>query len=279
MRIKHIGPIVLMALAINASAIEIQVTPWSAPNGYGSPSFDGAVSNQIYALRNGLTAYGNPALPTYYQAAPAVMDVRDNIVTGFPSWKGDADPVGTYGAAFGSEFGNRLHFGIDIRGQESKIAIVNLAFTAFSTDLGNSLGFSYIVGSYNYSSQYMGWDYGLDGVRGTGDDIFITGGPNSRLVDEIVGRGSGNAWDVYDTSAPLLGTRQEKIDFAVSQIKGDGTPFDFVGTYTMGDVNGSGKVTFGTVPGPASVPDTGSTLALLGGALMGLAAIRRKLSA
>ena len=59
----------------------------------GSPSFAGYESNAIYAIENGLNAYGDSSLPTYYQAAPSVLPISANVVTGFASWQGNASPT------------------------------------------------------------------------------------------------------------------------------------------------------------------------------------------
>ena len=225
------------------SAITIDVTPSSAPNGSGSPSFSGYAANAIYALENGLTSYGDPSSPSYYTQAPAVMSVLNNIVTGFSSWNGVANPTGAYA----SELGNRLHFGLDVRGNGTEISIDQLSFSMASTD-GNTLGYSYSLGSYGYNSQYVGWDYGADGIRGTADDIFITSGAASQQVDEIVSRGSGNAWAVYVGNYP--GTLQDGINQAAADL--GSSPIDFTGTYTLGGAQGSATVTFEPVPEPTT---------------------------
>jgi hypothetical protein len=225
------------------SAITIDVTPSSAPNGNGSPSFSGYAANAIYALENGLTSYGDPSSPSYYTQAPAVMSVLNNIVTGFSSWNGVANPTGAYA----SELGNRLHFGLDVRGNGTEISIDQLSFSMASTD-GNTLGYSYSLGSYGYNSQYVGWDYGADGIRGTADDIFITSGAASQQVDEIVSRGSGNAWAVYVDDYP--GTLQDGINQAAADL--GSSPIDFTGTYTLGGAQGSATVTFEPVPEPTT---------------------------
>ena len=249
--------LVVCALAIvpmaAKSAITIDVTPSSAPNGYGSPNYSGYFGNAIYALENGVASYGDPSSPSYYTQAPAVMSVLNNIVTGFSSWNGVANPSGAYA----SELGNRLLFGLDVRGNGTEISIDQLSFSMASTD-GNTLGYSYSLGSYGYSSQYVGWDYGADGIRGTADDIFITSGAASQQVDEIVGRGSGNAWAVYAGDYP--GTLQDGINQAAADL--GSSPIDFTGTYTLGGAQGSATVTFEPVPEPTTTMFAGACLLL-----------------
>jgi hypothetical protein len=189
----------------------------------------------------------------------------DNIVTGFPSWKGQAEPA----APYASELGNRLLFGLHIVSTDA-FSISNLSFVGSSDD-GNSLGFAFGAGAYNYSNDYVGINYGADGEKGglgLDADVRITSGPNTQLVHEVVGRGSGNAWAVYDTSGPIGASRQEKIDFAASALGED--PINFTGVYSLGASTGSGSVTLNpaAVPVPAALP--------AGLALFGLVAAKRK---
>ena len=127
-----------------------------------------------------------------------MISVTNNIVTGFPSWNGLADPGDVFGANFSQELGNRLQFGIDIKGGTNLISISQLSFSAHSTDPSNTLDFAFAQGSYNYSASYVGIIYGPGGTN-----TYITSGPATQLVNEIVGRGSGNAWDTYDTSGNI----------------------------------------------------------------------------
>jgi hypothetical protein len=252
---KAISPVVIALLALvgNAPAqdgISITVIPALAPNAYGSPNWSAWVSNATTAIRNGYASYGDPASPSYYQRAPGVIPVTNNIVTGFPSWNGLADPGTVFGAAYAQELGNRLQFGIDVKGGTNLISISQLSFTAHSSDPDNALDFTFAQGSYNYSQSYVGIIYG-DG----GNDTYITSGPSTQLVNEIVGRGSGNAWDTYDTSGNIA-SQQSNIVYCASQA---GTlPFSFSGTYTLGGVSGSNSVTLDPRIAPSlPAPSTG----------------------
>ena len=239
------GGIFLTALALpffspaQAQGITITVIPALAPNVYGSPNWNAWVSNATTAIANGYASYGDPSSPSYYQQAPAVISVTNDIVTGFPSWDGLADPGDIFGANFSQELGNRLQFGIDIKGGTNLISISQLSFSAHSTDPGNTLDFAFAQGSYNYSSSYVGIIYGPGGTN-----TYITSGPATQLVNEIVGRGSGNAWDTYDTSGNIA-SQQSNIVLCASQV---GTqPFNFTGTYTIDGVSGSNSVTLNPV--------------------------------
>jgi len=250
-------------LLTHAAAPVIEVTPWSAPNGYGSPSFPGAVANEIYALEHGLPAYGDPSSPTYFQTAPANLSISDNMVTGYASWKGDANPGTTFGPAFAGEYGNRLHFGLLVLGNGNQISISQLGFTMDSNDPDNSLDWTYATGVYQYSQDYQGWKFGDDGLPNTADDVFITAGSNTQMVDAIVGRGSGNAWDNYLTDPGA--TPQDKLNNAIAGVYQG--PFQFTGTYTLQWGNsqqvatGSGSVTFNAEsPVPEAGPMAASAL-------------------
>ena len=247
---RRIFPVLLVALLTagaraQAQGISITVIPALAPNVYGSPNWNAWVSNATTALINGYSAYGDPSSPAYYQQAPAVITVTNNIVTGFPSWNGVADPGNVFGANYSQELGNRIQFGIDIKGGTNLISISQLSFSAHSSDTSNSLDFTFDQGSYNYSASYIGIIYGPGGTN-----TYITSGPPTQLVNEIVGRGSGNAWDTYDTSGNVA-SQQSNIDLLISQLGNQ--PFNFSGTYTMAGVSASGAVTFnpaGTDSGP-----------------------------
>jgi hypothetical protein len=257
----------LVAAAVAAPAmanITISVTPASAPNAFGSPSYASWYGNAVYAIENSLSTYG-AAGPSQYNVAPAVMDYRDNFVTSFNSWRADVNPGTSYGPGYASELGNRLAFGLHITGSAGEtFSISQLSFTGQSSEPGNSLGFSFGLGAYNYSDQYVGINYGGNGVKGGGDDLLITSGANTQLVHEIVGRGSGNAWW---PQVPADGaTPQEAIDNVAAYLSQYGAIL-FSGTYTLLEnanpiAMGSGGVTFIPAPGSAALLGAGGLVAL-----------------
>jgi hypothetical protein len=245
------------SLAIGAATLhsaDITVTPALAPNQFGSPSYSTWQSNALTALELGQSTYGDPLSPTYYSAAPTDLTVDQNVVTDFSSWMGVADPSG----AFAGEYGNRLSFGVDIKGDGSLISISDLGFSAVSTDPSDSLGFGFGTGSYNYSAAYVGIIYGIGG----GPDTFITSGPSTQEVNEIVGRGSGNAWEALlsDPTDFPGATPQAVINNVASDYDLGSGPFDFTGTYTLGTDSGSATVVFQT-------PDQASALTLFAASL------------
>jgi hypothetical protein len=240
-RIFTVLLVALLAAGARAQAqgVSITVIPALAPNAYGSPNWSAWVSNATTALINGCSTYGDPSSPSYYQRAPAVISVTNNIVTGFPSWNSRANPGAVYGANFANESGNRIQFGIDIKGGTNLISISQLSFSAHSSDTNNSLDFTFGQGSYNYSASYVGIIYGPGGTN-----TYITSGPATQPVNEIVGRGSGNAWDTYDTSGNVT-SQQSNLDLLISQFGSQ--PFNFSGTYTIAGVTASNSVTFNPV--------------------------------
>lgn len=258
-----VGAMSLTAVPAQADVV-VSVVPWLAPNAYGSPSWDAAQSNAVTGMMNGGIATGSgPAafLPNSNVTASQV------IVTGFPSWMGKVDPGTVFGAAFANELGNRMHFAVSVVGTGEKFSISQLSFTAVSSDPGNGLGWGYAAGQYDYGIGYVGVIFGADGKLGGSDDTLITGGPNTQLVNAIFGRGSGNSYDAYCPGCSLA-DQQAALDAAAL---GSGAPFKFTGTYTLGDVSGSGTFQVGAVPEPSTW-----ALMILGFAGLGFIAYRRR---
>jgi hypothetical protein len=254
-----------------AQAITITVTPTLAPNAFGSPSYSGWVANAVQAMYHGYSSYGDPTSPTWFHAQSTV-GASQGIVTGFPSWKGFADPGTKFGAAYANELGNRMSFSLRITGDDQQIAISDLSLVMASSDPDNALGYSFATGGYNYSTEYQGVLKGGDGMLGTGDDVFVTSGPNTQLVDAIVGRGSGNSFAAY-CSGCTLAQQQAEINNTASYWTqfGGGT---FTGTYLIGGATGSATFNITAVPEPATW-----ALMIGGFGLIGGAARRRRLRA
>lgn len=248
MNLKALIPaLAVLVTPFAASAAQIIVTPSVAPNAFGSPSYAGYVANAVGALHDGDTSRGDPNSPTYYQAQSNVR-ANEVIVTGFPSWKGQADPGAVFGPAYANELGNRMHFGLRIDGEGTQFSISELSFSATSNDPADVLGFSFGAGGYNYSLDYQGVLKGDDGILWTSDDVYITSGPNTQLVDGLVGRGSGNALDAYCPGCSIA-DQQAAIDAAAAYRP---YPSKFTGTYTLGDASGSGTFNIAGVPEPAA---------------------------
>ncbi|HQR08599.1 MAG TPA: hypothetical protein PLN21_17370 [Gemmatales bacterium] len=247
--------------------ISVSVFPSFAPNVFGSPSFTPWENNAISALMSGSSSAGSASLPSYYNQIPNGANVPLWIVTDFPSWNAMANPGTVFGPAYAAEFGNRLYFNLHINGNGFSFNLTQLSFQATSTDAGNFLGYSIPAGSFNYSTSYVGLQYGPDGMKGGGDDVLITGGPNTQFVNELFARGTGNAPAVLSTDPGA--TDQDKIDNARLLIPSD---FIFNGQYSLGvddlgTFNGSAFVVV-AVPEPATVAMTS-----LGGAALVFACV------
>ena len=170
-----------VAIAMQAGATTITVTPWLAPNAFGSPSFVLAQTNALTALYSGAATAGAVG-PSQFNAQTTALTGSQTVVTGFASWRGVVDPGTVFGAAYAAEGGNRMHFGVLIDGQGSQFSISQLNFEGYSTDAGHVLNFNFPSGAYDYSEAFQGIRYGLDGHLG-GDAALKT---VARIVERSV---------------------------------------------------------------------------------------------
>jgi hypothetical protein len=247
------------------AGLVIQVTPSLAPNAFGSPSYADYVTNAVTALETGASSNGTPNTPSYYQAITngSTIDAKQDIVTGFASWLGQADPGTAFGPAFASELGNRLLFGLSAveSSNADMFAIADLSFTATSSDPGNSLGFGFAQGTYNYSSDYVGVIYGAGGASDVSHYTFVTSGPNTQLVNAVFGRGSGNAYEALSSDPGA--TNQDKINNVIASIPSE----TFSATYTINGVSGGGSVNIQADP-PVATPEPSTMISAGIGVLM-----------
>jgi len=241
------------------AAATLEIVPALAPNAGSSPaSFATWDANVINALQNNLATSGTPGTPGYFErlTGGVAEGVAGAIVSGFPSWRGVVNPGTNIGPAFAAEYGNRIHFNLHVVGDTvTTFKIQDLSFAMASSD--GILDFNF--GSpYTYSPSRVGLYYGIDRIKGNGDDIIYNAGGNTQLIDELFMRGSGNGY-----VAAIIGseTEQEAMDATIASLD----PVIFVtGTFALGSQVASMSV---TLPEPAS-------LALL--PLAGMLAIRRR---
>lgn len=218
--------------------IVIDVVPWLAPNAYGSPSWAQAEANAVQGMMNGGVATGSG--PSAFTPQSNVTTAQ-GVVTGFPSWMGQVNPGAVFGPAYAGEYGNRMTFALAIYGNGQQFSISQLSFNAVSSDPGNGLGFGY-AGGYSYGSGYVGV------INGPGGPTYVTGGSDTQLVDELFARGSGNSYPAYCSSCTLA-EQQAAIDAVAAY---PGYNYTFTGTYTLGDVSGSGTFNISAVPEPST---------------------------
>jgi hypothetical protein len=175
-------------------AASISVYPSLAPNATGSASWSAYEANAMSALESGASTAGTPGTPSYYSqvASGTRVSTGSYIVTDFKSWLGYADPGTAFGAAYANEVGTRVHYGLHINGNGAKFSVSQLSFALLYNDAtytDYSL-FNVPAGSYDYTPGRAGLDYGPDNTKGTLDDVWVTSGPSSQLVDEFFTRGS-----------------------------------------------------------------------------------------
>lgn len=96
MQMKFLGSVAVaavlaLAFVTRAEAISISVTPALAPNAFGSPSWGGWEANAVTGELSGGVPTGTPGTSTYFQPQ-SMVTLKETIVTGFPSWLGQADP-------------------------------------------------------------------------------------------------------------------------------------------------------------------------------------------
>jgi PEP-CTERM motif len=251
--------------SVPAKAVTITVETWLAANGAGSPSFAGAEANAVQGMMNGGVATGSG--PTAFTPVTNVTPAQ-TVVTQFRSWMGVVDPGTAFGAAYANESGNRMTFAFSaISDPSHEFSISQMSFTGHSSDPSGVLNFGNAAGAYNYSTGFVGVQYGKDGKLGGGDDVFITSGPNTQLVDALFGRGSGNSLAAVCHGCSLA-EQQAALDAVAAY---PGSPFTFTGTYTIGEDAGSGTFNIANVPEPSTW-----AMMVLGFAGIGFMAYRRK---
>lgn len=251
--------------SVPAKAVTITVETWLAANGAGSPSFAAAEANAVQGMMNGGVATGSG--PSAFTPVTNVTPAQA-VVTQFRSWMGVVDPGSAFGAAYANESGNRMTFALSAIGDPShEFSISQMSFVGHSSDPSGLLDFAVPFGGYNYSAGFVGVLFGADGKLGGGDDIFITSGPNTQLVDALFGRGSGNSLAAVCHGC-TLGEQQAAIDAVAAD---PGIPFTFTGTYTVGEDSASGTFNIANVPEPSTW-----AMMVLGFAGMGFMAYRRK---
>jgi hypothetical protein len=263
--LKSAAIALVLFASVPAKAVTITVETWLAANGAGSPSFAAAEANAVQGMMNGGVATGSG--PSAFTPVTNVTPAQA-VVTQFRSWMGVVDPGTAFGAAYANESGNRMTFAVSaISDSSHEFSIAQMSFVGQSSDPSGLLNFAVPFGGYNYSAGFVGVRFGADGKLGGGDDVFITSGPNTQLVDALFGRGSGNSLAAVCHGC-TLGEQQAAIDAVAAD---PGIPFTFTGTYTVAEDSASGTFNIANVPEPSTW-----AMMVLGFAGMGFMAYRRK---
>lgn len=234
-----VGVLILLLLAFLPGALQAAMmteVPSLGPSGYG-PGWLGYRSNAITGLRSAMNSVGNPALdPSGYEKLVADLSPDDILMTysaGMKSWRGDLSPAGT----FSGEYGNTLYFGLAVKGQ---VKLADVQCRVLSTDSPPTFSSTSSFASSSYSTSRVGVKSGADGQLGTSDDVVVTSGAGTQLVDAIYLVGVG-----VNLSPAARLTVDGKI------------PFDVSVTYGLGGLVGgdtvTSKVSLVLIPEPALV--------------------------
>jgi hypothetical protein len=278
MKTLHV-PGAILAVLFFSQALQAQVTvsvvPSVGPNPIGSPNAGGYDANAVTSLyqsiggsaaylqsQTGITA--SAAAPANFANAGSVVSTSQIIGTPFNSWMGNANPTGAYA----NELGNNLFFSTVITSNHpgtTQFALNDVSYNITSTDPLHTLDDPGGMISGNYSDTRVGVLAGPDGILGTADDIFITSGPGTQLVDGLLLRGASTAYDSTSFSNQS-GSNQDILSNGVAEI-GAGGLFNITGNYSVapgiGNASGSGSAQLGIVPEP-------STVVVFSAGLMGL---------
>jgi hypothetical protein len=246
----HLTGLLLIASASAWAAPVINVYTTLAPELIG-PSGTSWINNAVYALEHGLSSYGDPNLPDYY-VQRSEFSSNENIISLFPSWHGQINPGTVFGPAFAGELGNRIHFGVAIDGNGTQFSISQLSYHEVPSDPTQVGLVNFAEGTYQYSSAYVGIVFGSTHSLYAADNTYITSGPNTQLVDAVVGRGSGVAWlscNPAGLNCSSDAERQASLDHYANSLL---APYTLTGTYSLAafDASGSAVATVNPVPEP-----------------------------
>jgi hypothetical protein len=235
------------------------VYPSIAPNPFLSPSWNQYAQNAVYAIEHGLSSYGTPGTPAYYQRQTTAITPGEVVATSFNSWRGQAPPP----AGYAGEFGNAILFGLYVSGGGQTFALGGLSYN--ENFFGSLDTFSFAGQAYGYD--LAGVYYGPDRIPGTADDVrYGQGNPGNDgvPVDVIYFAGLGAMFWVDDPAA---------LASTINQVLNNEPP----------SAAGAYSILIGGVPVSASgetylIPEPGSASLLLVG-LVGVLVWRRRKSA
>lgn len=200
--------------ALSAFSQTVTFLPTSAP--IESTALSLWRFNAASALKNGVTTWGTPGTPGYFDASDPTMLASDIVSTPtFASWHGSADPGTVFGSGFASQLGNsyRIPFIVMKGGSQFSMSQIT-GTTEFSGSITSTNSIPALTGSH--SSTLIGILYGTNGVFGGGDDTYITTGLNTQLLDAFIYNASSNTFTVSATGV----SEQERLNNTFANIAG-----------------------------------------------------------
>ena len=233
----------------------MELFPSVGPNPFLSPNWENYARNAVTALRLGVTSFGTPGTPAYYEQlvsayGPPTVRPGELVSTTFESWKGQVPPPPGYGG----EYGNALVMGLYLDGGSSVFYLKDLEF--FGNFFGSSTSFSFAGEPFGYD--LVGHYYGPDRIPGTADDVWyneLNPGSDSVPVDRIWYAGIAGLFYVTDPAS---------LPGVIASIWSASFPYAQGGyRIWIGDQQVSAEERVAVVPEPGSLLLTAAGIALL----------------
>jgi len=255
--------VLVMCGAVQAN-ITLNVVPAFAPNQFGSPNWDTYVGNAINSLRGvGPTATDRSDNPAAYVTVGAgKLDPKETVVTGFPSWRGVADPA----SPFNQEKGNRIYFGLAATtprqpGNLTFFSLFDIDYERRWLDLPGETESTRVIGptlvgdftgtTETYNLRRVGVQYDSNDPTDSSKDTLVTTGPATQQVNQLFLTGVGMAL-LGDTTGGA--TNQGNIDATLDNFL-NGAQQRVLGRYNIASTgqSASGYVDFVPEPGSAGL--------------------------
>jgi len=201
----------------------VTIYPTPGPN-TSSPNYIQWRNNLIHFLETGVGNSQERSEPTNV-TFPNMVDVGDILVSTNPItlWRGQLNPQ----QPFNNELGNYVYFALKI------ISATPFNLNGVSWNQRDTPAYiTPFVGqmtNVSYSASVVGVSYGPDGIKGTADDVIITSGSSTQLVNELYYRGVGTSF--YGNSQ----TQIQNVRNHISSI----SPYYHLCTWTVTGTNGS----------------------------------------
>jgi len=273
-----------LPIALQAAAPIIDVYASFGPNGDGSTTttsnYTQNALNAIVAANGGTTTPtvttngGGPA--TYSEATSG--QTNQFISTPFTSWMGyaGANVTNVYGSAYSTQTGQRLYFGLDVRGDgTTRFSLSGLTFSA--NDLNDNIPGDNPIGTATFNNSDLSSGAFLFYNLVSGNYVQTTPANANTLVDRIVYRGVGESFFDTNLDNSLVQSNadpQTRLNAQIFELNtaDNGGPPDIQGVYSIAGATGQASVPLAT---SLLVPEPSSVLACFAGGL-GLAVVLRK---